>query len=71
MIEAETVVSRSLNELYEIIGWCTKQFGPRATELDNVGEEYTWAYRSELNIFETSFHFAHAEDCTFFILRWT
>ena len=69
MIEAETVVSRNFYELHEIMRWCTKQFGPRATNLDNVGEEYTWAYRS--GVIETSFHFAHVEDCTFFILRWT
>ena len=71
MIEAETVVNRSLNELYEIIGWCIEHFGPRAAELDSVGEEYTWAYRTSLSSFESSFHFAHAEDCTFFILRWS
>jgi len=69
MIEAETVISCDMYTVRKILVWCAEQFGPVAGSLDNVGENYAWGYRS--GILKTSFHFAHARDCTLFILRWS
>ena len=69
MIEAETIISRDMTTLRQILVWCSDQFGQPASSLDNIGERFTWGYRA--GVYETSFHFAQAKDCTFFILRWT
>jgi hypothetical protein len=69
MISAEVAMNRNMDETWKMLDWCRQQFGPRAPSLDTIDEtKFLWGYRS--GIFETTYHFACAKDCTFFILRW-
>jgi len=70
MIAAEVTMNSNMDGTWERLDWCRKQFGQRAPSADNISEtKFLWGYRS--GIFETTYHFARAEDCTLFILRWS
>jgi hypothetical protein len=70
MISAEVAMNRNMDETWKMLDWCRQQFGPRAPSLDTIDEtKFLWGYRS--GIFETTYHFARAKDCTTFILRWS